>query len=159
MRRPFLIGIFHLFGVSFTVDWRWQLVVNIIVFFSYNTNLVSFSIAFRQSLKDGVAISAEERRPEDGGQSTDDVWCGSSPDDAGAWTTQQRRTVLRPLSHRTRSDHQSRRLVQVLPPEGLQSLSRVQRAANLVHRQRRLGLQRLLQDSVSTTLLCPNFLN
>ncbi len=112
-----------------------------------------------QSLKDGVAISEKERRPEDGrsgGGSTDVVWCRTRRSSDGDWTAPQQRTMLRPMSDRPRPHHQSRRPLQILSPARLQSLSRVQHAAQHLHRQHRLGLHRLLQNSVSISRTgCP----
>lgn len=124
--------------------------------FSY---FFSFLTCLQQSPQDGIAVSTKERRPEDGRRTHN--WrpaaaaascynSGWNRTDPWRW----QRPMLRPVPDRSGPHHQSRGSLQVLPTASLQGLQGVQRAKSdgLIHfRRDRLGLHRLLQNSVSNS--------
>lgn len=127
--------------------------------------LLLFLTCLQQSPQDGIAVSTKERRPEDG-RRTQHNWRPAAGCYNSGWNRtdpwrrqwrqwrQRQRPVLRPVPDRSGPHHQSRGPLQVLPTASLQGLQGVQRAKSdgLIHfRRDRLGLHRLLQDSVSNS--------
>jgi hypothetical protein len=89
-----------------------------------------FSLFFnKQSLKDGIAVSTKERRPEDGrthvrvSATTTATTTTGSYNSWRSWRRQQQqRPMLRKMQDKFGTHHQSRSHLQVVPTEGLQSL-------------------------------------